>query len=297
MGRFLQGIGIAAPAILSFVIISDLYPLKKQQSLFAVLNGIYNLSVGAAPVLGSYVSLYFHWQGNFITLLGLGVVVFLLTLFFVPSRTSSQEPEKQDASYKEILTSNSLLLLISHMVILSLPYWIFVGMSPLLYMEDLGVTLSQFGFYQGSLASLFAIGTLLSGIIVNRFSHKKMLIYSNCILVFGLICLLFTTYTNSRSPLLITASMLPTIVGQIIPVTLLYPLIVNFLPKAKARISALLQVGRLISCALSLQLMGYLYSGSFQSIGLMISIFATLTIVTLWLVLTNIKLTSVTKNS
>ena len=38
-GRFLQGVGIAAPAILSFLIIADSYPLKKQQFLMAMLNG------------------------------------------------------------------------------------------------------------------------------------------------------------------------------------------------------------------------------------------------------------------
>src|SRR3989338_9269912 len=69
VGRFLQGSGIAAPAVLSFLIIADLYPLKQQQFLFAILNGLMNASAGIAPVVGSYIALYFHWQGNFRTLL------------------------------------------------------------------------------------------------------------------------------------------------------------------------------------------------------------------------------------
>jgi DHA1 family bicyclomycin/chloramphenicol resistance-like MFS transporter len=36
LGRFLQGVGIAAPAILSFLIIADSYPLKEQQFLMAI---------------------------------------------------------------------------------------------------------------------------------------------------------------------------------------------------------------------------------------------------------------------
>src|ERR1700722_2293898 len=43
VGRFLQGVGIAAPAILSFLIIADAYPLKKQQSLMGILNGLMNV--------------------------------------------------------------------------------------------------------------------------------------------------------------------------------------------------------------------------------------------------------------
>jgi DHA1 family bicyclomycin/chloramphenicol resistance-like MFS transporter len=60
VGRFLQGVGIAAPAILSFLIIADTYPVKKQQFLIAILNGVMNISVALAPVVGSYLTLYFH---------------------------------------------------------------------------------------------------------------------------------------------------------------------------------------------------------------------------------------------
>jgi DHA1 family bicyclomycin/chloramphenicol resistance-like MFS transporter len=45
VGCFLQGIGIAAPAILSFLIISDIYSLKQQQFFMAMLNGVKNTKV------------------------------------------------------------------------------------------------------------------------------------------------------------------------------------------------------------------------------------------------------------
>ncbi len=52
-GRFLQGIGIAAPAILSFLIIANSYPLKKQQFFMGILNGALNISVAVAPVIAA----------------------------------------------------------------------------------------------------------------------------------------------------------------------------------------------------------------------------------------------------
>src|SRR3990167_6573749 len=63
-GRFIQGIGIASPAILSFLIIADSYPLKQQQFWMAMLNGTKNSAVAIAPVIGSYITLYFHWHGK-----------------------------------------------------------------------------------------------------------------------------------------------------------------------------------------------------------------------------------------
>lgn len=61
IGRFLQGFGVAAPATLCFLIIADTYTLKKQQYYMGVLNGIMNIAVAGAPVVGSYITMYFHW--------------------------------------------------------------------------------------------------------------------------------------------------------------------------------------------------------------------------------------------
>src|SRR3990167_7587890 len=164
LGRFLQGIGIAAPAILSFLIIADTYPIKQQQFLFAMLNGSLNTAAAAAPVLGSYIALYFHWQGNFAALLILGLVTLLTTIFFIPSYKLPKNPDTiLPRGYIKVFQSRPLILLICTLLFIFVPYWIFVGMSPLLYIKDLGVSLHYFGLYQGVLALVFAIGSVLYG--------------------------------------------------------------------------------------------------------------------------------------
>ncbi|MDP1975896.1 MAG: MFS transporter, partial [Alphaproteobacteria bacterium] len=65
IGRFFQGIGISGPAVLSFLIIVDAYPLEEQQQKMGLLNGIITLAMAFGPVIGSYVNLYFNWRGNF----------------------------------------------------------------------------------------------------------------------------------------------------------------------------------------------------------------------------------------
>src|SRR3990167_2513463 len=98
LGRLLQGIGIAAPAILSFLIIADHYPLQKQQFLMAMLNGSMNIAVGISPVIGSYIALYFHWRGNFTVLLSLGILACILTLFFVPQYSLPDKKQNQTST-------------------------------------------------------------------------------------------------------------------------------------------------------------------------------------------------------
>lgn len=292
LGRFLQGVGVAAPSILSFLIIADAYPLKQQQFLMGMLNGVMNISVAIAPVVGSYVTLYFQWRGNFSVLLLLGLAVLMMVFLFIPN---SKLPEHRESlslkGYIPIFKSKALMLLILSFVFTSSAYWIFVGVSPLLYMKNLGVRLSDFGYYQGVLALVFAIGSILSSFIVSKYSHRKMLSISNGIYIVSFISIIVLVISNSVSPLFITIAMLFFCIGQIIPATVLYPVLLNFMPQAKGRVSAIQQGSRLIFSAFGLQMAGYFYRGSFQDVGIIISICMLLSIVSLFWVIRNPEIT------
>ena len=294
VGPFLQGIGIAAPSILSFLIIADLYPLKQQQYFMAMLNGVMNTAAGLAPVIGSYITLYFYWQGNFKVLLFLGVFALVMILLFIPANKLPEQKETiSPLGYITLFQSKPLMLLIAHIVFMFVPYWIFVGMSPLLYIQGLGVSLSHFGYYQGVLALVFALGSVLLGLIISRFNQKPMLFVSAQIFIASLICIGLVTIMDSQSPLLITLAFIPFIIGQVIPSAILYPLCLNFMPKAKGRVSAVIQGSRLIFCALGLQVAGFYYRGSFQNIGIILVGFIGLVVVTLFLVMKNGELMKV----
>ena len=163
-------------------------------------------------------------------------------------------------------------------------------MSPLLYIKDLGVSLTHFGYYQGALAFVFALGSIFFGLIVSRYDQKRLLLLSTLIFIISFISMTVITFLDSRNPLLITFAFLIFIIGQIIPSALLHPLCLNFMPHAKGRVSAILQGGRLIFAALSLQIAGSYYQGSFQNIGVLIGLFIFLTIMTLVLVIKNNEL-------
>lgn len=282
-GRFLQGIGVAAPAVLCFVIIADTYPLKKQQSLMAVLNGLVNVAVGTAPVVGSYISIYFHWQGNFMVLLILGLISLIMTISFIPN--AKKPPKHKSVSTLGVFKSKTMMLMVVNIVFGFLVYWIFIGISPLLYMKDLGVSLSQFGFYQGVLALVFSIGSIISGSIISRFDHRKLLNISSKTYTLSLLFIAWVTFIDSHNPLLITLAVLSFIVSSIIPGAIIFPLCLNYMPKIKGKVSAILQGGRLILAVLGLQLAGHFYQGSFQSTGVI------LTIVILVVVITHVLIT------
>lgn len=290
IGRFLQGIGIAAPAILSFLIIADLYPLKDQPFLLAMLNAAKNVSVAAAPVVGSYITLYFHWQGNFIALLILGAITLLMSILFIPFYKLQQYKIMHERlGYIALLRIKPLFFLMMTILFIFVPYWVLVGMSPLLYIKDLGVSLSHFGYYQGVLALVFALGSLIYGMLIKRYDYnpKKMLNLALQILLAGFIIIAIITLCNSANPLLITIAFLPFIIGQIIPTTIIYPMCINYMPQAKGRVSAIIGGACLIFSSLGLQIAGYFYVGSFRNIGIVICGFILIGVISLYFIIKN----------
>jgi DHA1 family bicyclomycin/chloramphenicol resistance-like MFS transporter len=165
------------------------------------------------------------------------------------------------------------------------PYWIFVGLSPLLYMKSLHVSLTHFGYYQGSLALIFALGCLLLGFIINRYDQKQMLITANNIYIFSFFSILFAALKYDANPLFITLAFLPFVIGQIIPGNILYPLYLNLMPEAKGRLTAIIQGGRLIFASIGLQIAGYFYQGTFRNIGIIVNIFVFLTVIMMFFVI------------
>lgn len=297
IGRFLQGIGVAAPAILSFLIIADSYPLKKQQFYMAMLNGIKNASVAIAPVIGSYITLYFHWQGNFTALLSLGLITLAMTVLFIPIYKLPEHKETLSfRGYLPLFKSKPLVILMLNLILMFVPYWVFVGMSPLLYMKDLGVSLTHFGYYQGVFALVFALGSVVFGLMMHRYKQEKMLNVSSKIYIASFLSISSVALIDSHDPLLITLAFLPFIISQIIPSTLLVPLSLNFMPNAKAKVSAILQGSQLLFVALSLQIAGYFYQGSFRNTGIIISIFILMIIVTQFFVIRNPALMNVNRD-
>lgn len=75
VARFLQGIGGAGGIVLSRSIAADMYSGRELAKLIAILSAINNLAPVAAPVAGGGVAHAWGWEGIFIILLVLGVVL------------------------------------------------------------------------------------------------------------------------------------------------------------------------------------------------------------------------------
>lgn len=268
LGRILQGLGIAGPAVLDFLIIADNYPVEQQPYKMGLLNGFSTLAVAIAPVIGSYISLFFKWQGNFIALLCLGFICLILTILFLPASEINRTVSFSIKEYKPVFNSKIAVYFIITICFITQSYWIFVGISPILYMEAFNISLKNFGLYQGSLCLLFAIASLASGYLIKKFGQKKCLFTGFWLLIIFTCATILLILFKVNNPIIITLVLQLEALGVVFPINILWPLSLTAIPSAKARITAVITASRLILTSLGLQLVGWLYSGVFFHIGL-----------------------------
>lgn len=280
-GRFLQGAGISAVAVLVYVVLADIYSVQEQQKLMGILNGTISLSMATAPVIGSYVDLFWGWRANFVLLFILGLISLVLAIFFIPKGQANSKVQISLKEYYPIFKSPKAIYYILTMMFLAQGYWIFIGIAPILYMQDLGVSLEYFGLYQGSIAALFSIMSFTSGYCFKKFGVKHCFYFGiMCVILFLLGSIILDIF-NINDPLIITAVMLLLSLGVIYPINILWPMLLEAIPDGKARMTAIFTSARLIITAVGLQLVGWLYNGTFAPLGITICVITAFGLITL----------------
>ncbi len=268
LGRLFQGIGIAGPAVLAFVIVADLYSVEKQQTLLGLFNGLITIGMSTAPVLGSFITGYFGWRGNFNTLLIFGLLCTLLSFHALPKGTHNPSVSLSLTSYKEVLFSSKVLLYCLLILGLGCGYWVFISLSPVFYMEDLHVPLERFGYFQGAPALVFAVISFSSPYFYRLLGHRACFIGASVVSLAVLICYLYMSWINVDSPYVITAVICVVSGAVIFPINVFYPVLLDLIPGAKARISSFIMALRLVITAFLIQGISFFYDGTFAPIGL-----------------------------
>lgn len=88
------------------------------------------------------------------------------------------------------------MLLIINTVFMFVLYWVFLGLSPILSMKDLGVSLKYYGYYQGVGGLLFALGFF--GLIIEKFDRKRMLKISAYTCLMGLFAIMLVAISDIK---------------------------------------------------------------------------------------------------
>lgn len=164
--RLLQGIGGAGGIVLSRSIAADMYSGRELAKLIAILSAINNLAPVAAPVAGGGVAHVWGWQGIFIILLVLGVILLGMC---IPLQESLAREKRFKGhlmaslkGYKEVLRIKGFP---SYSIVYALAMaalFAYISATPFIVQEIFGFSELQFSLVFAVNAIALAAGSALS---------------------------------------------------------------------------------------------------------------------------------------
>jgi DHA1 family bicyclomycin/chloramphenicol resistance-like MFS transporter len=177
--RVLQAIGSCAAGVASIAMVRDLFPVKDNAKVFALLFLVLGASPLLAPTAGSYLADAFGWQSVFVVLLSIAALILIAVIFTLP------ESYKPDASYslKPGPIINNFLLVIrtpqfyTYAIAGSIAFcglFAYVAGSPLVFMDVFDLSKKEYGWVFAGLSVGFIGSNQLNSLLIKRYKSEQV---------------------------------------------------------------------------------------------------------------------------
>jgi len=179
--RFVQAIGSCAAGVASMAMVRDIFPVKDNAKVFALLVLVLGASPMIAPTVGSYITAAFGWQAVFIVLMSIAVLILAAVVFTLP------ESYADDSSFslKPLPIINNFLMVIkvpqfyTYAITTSLAFaglFAYVADSPSVFMEYFHVSGKLYGWIFAGLSIGFVGSSQLNNVLIKYYRSEQIVI-------------------------------------------------------------------------------------------------------------------------
>ncbi len=272
-GRLIQGLGVAGPAVVTMAILGDIYKGKAYMRWLSAMNAITTLTMALAPIVGAYLNQHFGWRSNFMAILVLALIGLVLNAWLVPETRAAElrhafKPKMLISNYTKLLRSKNFVYPMIGLCSLVIPYFVFVGVAPLLYLNDIGMPMSQYVWFQASVVAVFSLLSLVVSYWTDSLDMDRLNRISIWFLFFTAIALVLVGLLMVDNPWLLTGLMCCAAAGMVVPCLVLYAKAISRFPELQASSNALFQSVRMLMLSIGSALAGAVYNGTYAPIGM-----------------------------
>jgi Bcr/CflA subfamily drug resistance transporter len=195
LARFVAGVGAGSCGVLNRAIASDCFKGAEFSKVWSYTTTTLVLTLCIAPVMGGYIQELWGWRANFmLSTVFVGCVLGLI-LKFLPETHLKNIPMKTGISqlsvsavmqnYKTILATPPFLASALCYTLAFSGLIAYFQVSPLLFIDDLGLSPSQYGWTSLVIASNYLIGGLIVSKLAARWGTQCLLIVGALLLIVG----------------------------------------------------------------------------------------------------------------
>jgi DHA1 family bicyclomycin/chloramphenicol resistance-like MFS transporter len=173
--RFIQALGISLCAVGSRTVVRDIFPAERTAFIFSTLALIMGVAPIIAPSVGSLVLEIGNWRSIFHLLSAFSFILIIVVYIRLPESMTDQthyslHPKAILANYKVVLFTPSFFSYAFVTSLASGSLFAWISSSSLIFMENFGLSSSQFGWVFASTASCLMISNQTNRLLLRKYS-------------------------------------------------------------------------------------------------------------------------------
>ena len=180
IARFVQALGASAGSVAGRAVVSDTCDTQESARIFSILGQVMMLAPILAPMIGGLVLIYADWQVIFWVMAAIGVVSLLLTMRHLPETLAVEK--RVPLSLVTILHGYIRQFIQPGFFFYTLAIgatfgfiFIYVGSAPFAFIDNFGLTPSQFSFLFAANAATMIAMSQANMRLLKRFSATQLL--------------------------------------------------------------------------------------------------------------------------
>lgn len=198
--RFVQAIGGCAGVVISRAIVTDYFDKSQTLKIFALLSLIMGIAPIIGPTLGNGVLMFSGWEGLFGAMAALGILLFVLTLVFLPE-THKKGIESENnvlKGYLEVLKNRKFVVYSLIAGIANGALMVYVANGPFLIMEKGGFSNDAFGIIFAVNAFGLMIGSYITSVLQKYMPTNKIVKQTLLFMTIASVVLLGAMYLDTN---------------------------------------------------------------------------------------------------
>lgn len=199
--RFFQGIGLTFIGAVGYAAIQETFNENDAVKVMALMANVSLLAPLLGPVLGAFMIEHVSWHWGFIGI----AVVSILSWFGLKSKMPDQPPVVKSLSlgsvkndFLKVFKDKHFLSLTLALPMLGMPLMMWIALSPVILVEEIGLSATQYGLAQFPVLGGLIIGNIVLIKVIDRFALGKTVLFAIPLMLIGTIIVLigniFSTY-------------------------------------------------------------------------------------------------------
>lgn len=186
--RFLQGAGLTVVSAVGYAAVQEAFEEREAVKVMAIMSNISLLAPLLGPILGAFLIDHISWHYGFIAIAAMSLLSWFGLKKHMPDLPATMEKQPLSelfSDFKKTYADTHFLSLAVALPLVVLPLMLWIALSPVMLVKELGLTSMQYGLFQIPIFGGLILGNIVLIKVVDRFALGKTILVGFPIMLVG----------------------------------------------------------------------------------------------------------------